>query len=361
MSGEYWRGYRGGPARTATIDSESSVSQLTEQWSVGLRDATVLGEALRTTPYGLLVGRSDGLSVLDTDSGSQRWNYTQAAPTHGVEYAEGRVYLGTDTGVVAIDAQSGAEVDTFPIDIAPTADRPDSLAVTETTLIVNTTDGLAAYDTTDGSLLWQAGGRPAHEFVVGDDHAYTRVHERIHAVVLDSGRQRWEITRDDTEAHYDALRGARPEGVLVKGNPGGTLGHSYFVTLLRKDDGGILVDNKISALSQCHLVGNVALVASNGDVTCQRLADGSVEWEQSLTGINDTPEYDDPRASAGDTFYLTTGRQITALNIETGAETARVQLTHPIDAIAPVGDQLFVAGDTSVTAYEDQVTKVFDG
>lgn len=360
MSDEYWRGYRGGPARTATIDSESSVSQLTEQWSVGLRDATVLDEALRTTPYGLLVGRSDGLSVLCTDSGSQHWNYTQAVPTHGVEYAKGRVYLGTDAGVVVIDAQSSSKVDTFPIDVAPTSDQPDSLAVTETTLIVNTTDGLAAYDTTDGSLLWQTGGRPAHEFVVGDDNAYTRFDERIRAFVLDSGRQRWGTTRDDAEEDYASLRGARPEGVLVEGNYGGTLAHRYFVKLLREDDGEILVDANFDTRRN-HLVDSVALITSNGDIKCQRLADSSVEWEQSLTGINNTPEYDNPRASAGDTFYLTVGREITALNIETGAETAQVQLTHPIDAIAPVEDQLFVAGDNSVTAYEDQVTKVFDG
>jgi hypothetical protein len=80
-----------------------------------------------------------------------------------------------------------------------------------------------------------------------------------------------------------------------------------------------------------------------------------------VTGSADEIDTESPRARAGETFYLGTGRQITALNTETGGQTARLQLSHPLESMAPTGDQLFVAGGESVTAYEDQVTKVFDG
>lgn len=361
MGGEYWRGYRGGPARTAAVASDDGVSQLTEQWSVRLRDAAVLADSVRTTPHGLLVGRTDGLSVLDTDTGSQRWNYTRAAPVHGVEYAEGRVYLGTDDGVVAIDSQSGAEVDTLGIDIAAVSDQPDKIAVAETTLIANTRDGLAAHDTTDGSVKWSTDGRAADEFAVGDEHVYARFGEEIRAFVLDSGRRLWTVEYDRPDDRFGDVLGARPEGVIAWYYHGGTLAGYEGVTLLSGDDGGQLVDEREESPVAFHVVGNAAVVARDGTVDRRKLSDGTIEWNHSLTGSNDTLDRGTPTARAGETFYLGTGRQITALNTETGAEISRLQLTHSLDAMAPTGDQLFVAGGETVTAYEDQLTKVFDG
>lgn len=360
MAGDYWRGYRGGPARTAAVSGDDGVSQLTERWSVGLRNATVLEDGLRTTPHGLLVGRTDGLSVLDTETGSQHWNYTKAAPIHGIEYAEGRVYLGTDGGVVAIDSQSGAEVDTIDADLAPVSDRPDKIAVTDTTVIANTRSGLTAYDTTDGTVKWNAESRPAAEFAVGDERVYGRFGDELRAFVLDSGRQLWAVEHwEEFDAYRDVL-GARPEGVIAWYRHGGTLAEYWGIALLSGDDGGALVSAEDGFPSVFHVIDETALVAHDGTLQRRKLADGTAEWERSLDVAGDGLSRDTPYAQAGETFYLGTGRQISATNATTGAETARVQLTHTLDAVTPTGDQLFVAGGDTVTAYEDQVTKVFD-
>lgn len=360
MGRDYWRGYRGGPARTAAVSSDDGVSQLTERWSVGLRDATVIGDALRTTPHGLLVGRTDGLSVLDTETGSQHWNYTKAAPIHGVEYAEGRVYLGTDDGVVAIDSQSGAEVDTIDADFPRASDRPDKIAVTDTTVIANTRSGITAYDATDGTVEWSAESQSAEEFAVGDERVYGRFGDELRAFVLDSGRQLWAVEhRAGSDAYRDVL-GARPEGVIAGYRHAGTPAEHRGIALLSGDDGSALVSAEGGSPSVFHVTDKTVLVAHDGTLQRRTLADGTVEWERSLNVAGDGLSRDTSHARAGETFYLGTGRQVSAINAATGAEVARVQLTHALDAVTPTADQLFAAGGDTVTAYEDQVTKVFD-
>jgi len=101
-----WSEYRGNSARTAALPHGRPARDLNgnQKWAIDLRNAEVLKGGIRIYNDLVFIGRSDGVSVLDTTTGDQRWNFTDLVPECGFCIVNGVPYylVGADNDEIRL-------------------------------------------------------------------------------------------------------------------------------------------------------------------------------------------------------------------------------------------------------------------
>ena len=136
--------------------------------------------------------RDTGIVALDRERGQQAW-FRPIATAFPPVVDGGTVYIATSAGLEAIDAETGADRWTLPLDrtiIAPLVlDTGWLIAIVEPNTIL-------AFRASDAALIWRAtlGATPAFPPVPGGDAALyiTRTDGRVVAFALADGTRLWE-------------------------------------------------------------------------------------------------------------------------------------------------------------------------
>ena len=172
-----WRGERRDGAAAGFIEPPAWPQALTHRWTVeigeGYATPLVLGGAVFVFARR---GGSETLAALSSETGSQQWQSSYAAPyqpsepakAHGAgpkatpAYSEGTLFTVGITGVVsAFDATSGKRLwQTKPPDEHPFFGAASSPMVEDGLVIVHpgNYEPLTAFDRTSGEIRWRAGG-----------------------------------------------------------------------------------------------------------------------------------------------------------------------------------------------------------
>ncbi len=149
---EGWNTFRGNPGRTgALLEANPVTDPANLKWDIQVARAEIPYHGIVASEGVVYVSRSDGLSVLDGDTGDQVWKYTLEVPKYGLSVSDGKVFLGTDTGLVVLDAETSDHLWSKDIDFSQI--RP-AFAVGSEGVFATTVDGVLALRL-DGSEFWK--------------------------------------------------------------------------------------------------------------------------------------------------------------------------------------------------------------
>lgn len=149
---EGWNTFRGNPGRTGALLEGNPVTDPTNlMWNTRVARAEIPYHGIVASEGLVYVARSDGLSVLDGETGDQVWKYTPEVPKYGLSVSDGKVFLGTDTGLVVLDAENGDHLWSKDIDFSQI--RP-AFAEDSEGVFAATVDGVLALRL-DGSEFWK--------------------------------------------------------------------------------------------------------------------------------------------------------------------------------------------------------------
>ncbi|ELY94495.1 PQQ-binding-like beta-propeller repeat protein [Natrialba taiwanensis] len=151
-----------------------------------------------------VIPETDRVAALDASNGQRRWEQVvgqeRSTGSNRPAVLDGTVYVSSRPGdLVAFDAETGATH--WHVTSEPRADsslryrnfRPPT--ATEAGLVVPDREGIALFDRTDGSLLWDyhhAGNGTDGSAAVADGTVFvTDGDESLHAVDLETGEREW--------------------------------------------------------------------------------------------------------------------------------------------------------------------------
>lgn len=103
-----WPLARGTPQRNPSVFPDFNLSSFEHRWSVRTVNAEVTGSII-TRKNHVYIPRSDGLSVLNGQSGNQEWRYTDHAPIRDVIDDGNQIYVATENELVAL-SNSGERI-----------------------------------------------------------------------------------------------------------------------------------------------------------------------------------------------------------------------------------------------------------
>ena len=281
---------------------------------------------------GTLYLAGNGLVAVDADSGDQQFAFR--APAGSTPARADSAVHRTDTLVVASSAgptglnRSGG----LHLPIVGTVggtrwqvpsdsgsrffeyDPVSPVTVDDTAYVVlPETDRLAALDTTDGSVIWEAGestvGTSRVDFrpAVRDGTVYTTNQlGGVAAVDADTGEIQWYVTVDGLDPRPPT---ATAEGVVVPMRQG--------IYRLAGEDGSVAWHRELdgNAIRGSAAVDGKTVYWANGTGTCYALDCRTGESRWSTEGVG--AGYP---AVADGVLYLTHSNQLTALDCETGSK-----------------------------------------
>lgn len=167
---------------------------------------------------GLVVWTSGGGSVVaaDADSGEERWRSSISTARTDAAPAGERIVFGTETGLTALDRQTGHAV--WTADVGPVAARP---AADGRRVVAGTTDGrLVAVDVRNGRVVWSfdAGAEiSTPPTIAGRFVVLTSGDGSVFCVEAITGRVRWRSGTSEFVGSAPAVADGR---VFVGGGDG---------------------------------------------------------------------------------------------------------------------------------------------
>lgn len=144
----------------------------------------------------IYVGTETGITALDGSDGTERWTVEGLSAVASPAFADGTIYaLGAET-LVALD-HSGEERWRRPVE---RGDEPVPPGVGDGRVLCRTDDGLTAIATTGGEPRWQTTDRYETWPVVDGDTCFVGNYDGLHAFAVTSGDSLWTFSRGDYRA-----------------------------------------------------------------------------------------------------------------------------------------------------------------
>lgn len=282
-----WPGEGFDPANTG-FNPDAELLEADPAWHAITRDGSGieagLGGGVAVAGDRLYYGTGAGDVVCRTTDGSRRWAY-EADPHAGVHsipsLAREVVYVSSDNGTYALDADDGTELWTSDAWVrwGSSALSGDRLYALESRTRV------VALDVETGGRAWSAAVEGAHALAVADDAVYTTGSASdggVAAAIVD-GEREWERTGFDSIHEPPVVAG---DAVLVSERDG-------RLHALDRDDGGTVwehgrVGDGSTPPAVAH--GQVYFPSGNGSrTTCLDLESGDVEWRLATDVTHDQP------------------------------------------------------------------------
>lgn len=227
---------------------QSDAIQPTEVDSLDQYQAKTVAPAVG--PEGdVYVGTADGLVALDGDDGSIRWDVGGLSDVARPAVVDGTVYaVGTET-MVAI-ALDGTETWRRSVDRRW---KPSPPAVEGNRIVSPTDSGVVAVDTESGDVVWNRDLSVDSQVVIDEGTCYVGNYDGLHALDHQTGEDRWTFSRDDYRALLSPV--LTPETIYVVEQPG-EAGAATFA--LDRTDGK-------PTPRWCSAIGSGAVTAANDD------------------------------------------------------------------------------------------------
>lgn len=364
-----WDGFRGGPHRTANVQDADEMTNPELDWSIGVRDAEILPHGLRATDNCLFIGRTDGLSAIDMETGNQIWNYTNGSPIYGVELGDKNIYLGTENGVVALNQGSGSIKNTYDVTFEYSSELENNIIVDGSTIYVNTKGNLHALHAPTMTVLWQQNGSIC-DMALRDELLYTIQSGRLIAIDKESGTIRAE-EGPGPERTFVSINGAFPFGVVTILEDQDAIYESHKNYVLHDPHLTEDLVYKVGSWSNSITSENHIFFISTDGISGFRFTTREVEQDWETTGSLDFEKIDIqysensgrsvpivPAMIVGDFLYLGSDKGVVARSIADGNITFNYTSIAPVRAMA-FTDRLYVASDTHVHALSQSGTKIY--
>ncbi len=333
-------------AAPADVPSGTPAGAVSAAWTT---PTTASGGAARATVDGgrVVVGDDHGVRALDVATGTEAWRYTRAnARLCDWTLVGGRVVAVSGTEdrcdeAVALSVDTGVRLWTRNLDL-----RPDAvLTSTDGIVLATSPTGVLTLDPVGDSIRWRASPEEGCTFADGDvGGAGVAVLEecagstRVRLLDGYDGTPLW--TRDVAEA--TTLAGVE-QAVVVSGDDG--------VQLLAGADGAPLGPPLSDATDEALVtaVGTSALVWADGTLTVVDPGTGAVSWRTPATGLPAGP-VDRALLAAGTSVPVPEGDAVVLRDLATGEELQRVDTR-----ALRTGGLLTVAGPVVVHQLPDRV------
>ncbi len=308
-------------AAPADVPSGTPAGAVSAVWTA---PTTASGGAARATVDGgrVVVGDEHGVRALDVEAGAEAWHYTRAnARLCDWTLVGGRVVAVSGTEdrcdeAVALSVDTGVRLWTRNLDL-----RPDAvLTSTDGIVLATSPTGVLTLDPVGDSIRWRADPEEGCTFADGDvGGAGVAVLEdcagstRVRLLDGHDGTPLW--TRD--VAGGTTLGGVE-QAVVVAGANG--------VLLLAGPDGAPLGGPVADAPGEVLVtsVGTAALVWADGTLTVADQGSGAVSWRTPATGLPAGP-VDRALPAAGTAVPVPEGDAVVLRDLATGEELQRAE------------------------------------
>lgn len=390
-----WTGYRGGPARTAAVPEGVPARDAdgAERWGVEVVGAEILQNGIRVANGRVYLARSDGVSVLDAETGAQVWQCSESVPTSGLFVADsawGEVVIANRNGIrflesgavnrrisgsVTVDIESGGGLcqlgsELFAwIDGAP-ADRnvmSESRKVRVSTLFA---DAVYAEDPEFEAVPTGPIAADENGLYVGTGNADGSFVDTLS--IVDRTTAHRTAARVDVSDGFSTLSLRLPvvpdDGVAyaVENDPATTrIGQDSVLVRYASEDESMSIHRenlggRFTNVDAPPVIGDELCyhTIGLGDELIAWTPDGSVAWEATLPSVDEFRNH--PRLVAiGDVVYAAQKHTLVGYD-STGSLVLERTFSDPIVALAAGDPGLYVGTETSLYALTDvDRTQVF--
>lgn len=220
------------------------------------------------------VGTESGIVALDGEDGRERWRVDGLSAVSSPKIHSRTVYGVGSSSVIALDT-AGEEQWRQPVDRGT---EPVAPAVDEDTLVVPDADGLVAFETASGDSRFTRTIEVETWAVLEDETCYVGNYDGLHALSVEDGTRRWRFSGGEFRSLVSPV--LAPETIYAVEQPGEAGAASYA---LERTEGE-------PEPRWCSYIGSGAIVAATDDLAVALLhlgegpdaAPGLVAFTESL-------------------------------------------------------------------------------